>query len=221
MFFQKAMFIHQVELILFGLICGSLLFSSYLPRKIKKVDVTKLSNDHNPGTANAMKYAGVPVGILCLVCDLLKGALPVCLAVHLGMVTESLFPLIMVAPVLGHAYSLFHHGRGGKGIAVSFGVLIGLMPGMCEPVLLLAAIYIFCSVIYVVNPHPKRTRVTFASFDIGMLILTLMKLIPVQACLGGVLISLIVIHKNSVKQENRELEEAKERAEEQASLEIL
>lgn len=221
MFLQKVMFIHQVELIFLGLICGSMLFSSYLPKKIKKVDVMKLSNDHNPGTANAMKYAGVPVGILCLICDLLKGALPVCIAVHLGMVTESLFPLIMVAPVLGHAYSLFHHGKGGKGIAVSFGVLIGLMPQMCAPVLLLAAIYIFCSVIYVVNPHTKRTRVTYAVFDIGMLVLTLMKIIPMQACLGGVLISLIVIHKNSVKQENKELEEAREQAKEQASFEIL
>ena len=40
--------------------------------------------------------------------QLLKGALPVYVAVGMGLVTDSWFPLIMAAPVLGHAYSLFY-----------------------------------------------------------------------------------------------------------------
>ena len=120
------MIIRELGMIVFGLLCGSILFGRALPKWIKGIDVTEVSNDHNPGTANAMKYAGVPVGILCLLGDLLKGALPVYVAVGMGLVTDSWFPLIMAAPVLGHAYSLFYHGNGGKAIAVSFGVLIGL-----------------------------------------------------------------------------------------------
>ena len=118
------MSIRELGMTVFGLLCGSILFGRALPKWIKGIDVTEVSNDHNPGTANAMKYAGVPVGILCLLGDLLKGALPVYVAVGMGLVTDSWFPLIMAAPVLGHAYSLFYHGNGGKAISVSFGVLI-------------------------------------------------------------------------------------------------
>ncbi|EKC44419.1 protein containing ABC transporter-like domain protein, partial [human gut metagenome] len=71
------MIIRELGMTVFGLLCGSILFGRVLPKWIKGIDVTEVSNDHNPGTANAMKYAGVPVGILCLLGDLLKGALPV------------------------------------------------------------------------------------------------------------------------------------------------
>lgn len=89
------MIIRELGMTVFGLLCGSILFGRALPKWIKGIDVTEVSNDHNPGTANAMKYAGVPVGILCLLGDLLKGALPVYVAVGMGLVTDSWFPLIM------------------------------------------------------------------------------------------------------------------------------
>lgn len=57
---------HQIVMVIVGILCGSVLFSRYLPKWIKKVDVVALSDDHNPGTANAMQHAGIPVGILCL-----------------------------------------------------------------------------------------------------------------------------------------------------------
>lgn len=152
------MIIRELGMIVFGLLCGSILFGRALPKWIKGIDVTEVSNDHNPGTANAMKYAGVPVGILCLLGDLLKGALPVYVAVGMGLVTDSWFPLIMAAPVLGHAYSLFYHGNGGKAIAVSFGVLIGLAPVQPELLLLLIILYLSGSAL-LIRPHTKRTRI--------------------------------------------------------------
>ena len=88
------MIIRELGMIVFGLLCGSILFGRALPKWIKGIDVTEVSNDHNPGTANAMKYAGVPVGILCLLGDLLKGALPVYVAVGMGLVTDSCFHLL-------------------------------------------------------------------------------------------------------------------------------
>ena len=55
------MIIRELGMIVFGLLCGSILFGRALPKWIKGIDVTEVSNDHNPGTANAMKYAGEPV----------------------------------------------------------------------------------------------------------------------------------------------------------------
>ena len=65
---------------LLGYLFGSVTFGYLIPRLIKGVDVRALSNDGNPGTANAFLYGGVFCGILVLLADLGKGALPVFLA---------------------------------------------------------------------------------------------------------------------------------------------
>lgn len=114
--------------------------------------------------------------------------------------TGSLFPLIMAAPVLGHAYSLFYHGKGGKAIAVSFGVLIGLAPVQPELLLLLIVLYLSGSAL-LIRPHTKRTRITYICFAVGAAILLTVQRIPLNVFLGAILISAIVIHKNSVRQE--------------------
>lgn len=194
------MIIRELWMTVAGWVCGSILFGRALPKWIKGIDVTEVSPDHNPGTANAMKYVGVPIGILCLLGDLLKGALPVYAAVRMGLITGSLFPLVMAAPVLGHAYSLFYHGKGGKAIAVSFGVLIGLAPVRPELLTLLVVLYLSSSAIQI-RPHTRRTRITYICFAVGAAILLTVQRIPLQVFLGTLLISAIVIHKNSVRQE--------------------
>ena len=66
--------------IFIGFLSGSILYSYLWPKWICHMDITQLSDDHNPGTFNAMKLAGPRVGILSgLRC--LQGLLPsmVCL----------------------------------------------------------------------------------------------------------------------------------------------
>lgn len=67
-------------------------------------------------------------GTLTLICELLKGFLPVYLYLRGRSPAEcpAIFALILAAPVLGHAFSVFYGFHGGKGIAVSFGCLLGL-----------------------------------------------------------------------------------------------
>ena len=55
---------------LLGYLSGSITFGYLIPRLIKGVDVRVLSNDGNPGTANAFLYGGVFCGILVLLADL-------------------------------------------------------------------------------------------------------------------------------------------------------
>lgn len=188
----------EMGMIILGIICGSILFSRFLPMRLKGVDVTQVSDDHNPGTANAMKYAGVPVGILCLAGDIFKGAIPVHLAVRMGLMTGSLFPLVMAAPVFGHAYSLFHRGKGGKAIAVSFGVMIGLLPVHTEPLFILCVLYLFFSLVMVIKPHTRRTRVTFVLFALALIALACLREVTQEIALGAVLVAGIVIRKNSI-----------------------
>ncbi len=206
----------QIIMIVVGVLCGSLLFSRYLPRMLKKVDIVALSDDHNPGTANAMQHAGIPVGILCLLGDIFKGVIPVHIAMRLGLESGCLFFLVMAAPVLGHAFSLFHRGKGGKAIAVSFGVLIGLMPMHTEPVFALCSIYLFFSLVVRLKPHTRRTRITFIMLALSSLYMVYAHWIPGQICGGMLSVSGIVVYKNSLRQQALE-EQAKRQAQEVAA----
>ena len=197
-------------MVIVGILCGSVLFSRYLPKWIKKVDVVALSDDHNPGTANAMQHAGIPVGILCLLGDIFKGVLPMHMALRLGLESGCLFPLIMAGPVLGHAYSLFHRGRGGKAIAVSFGVLIGLMPIHTEPVFALCSIYLFFSLVVRIRPHTRRTRITYSLLALSSLYMLYARWIPWQVCGGTLMLSCVGVRKNSLRQQALELQTAGE-----------
>ena len=65
-----------------GYLSGSILYSYLLPKALKGIDITAESPDGNPGTANAFTCAGIPIGILVLCMELLKGYLPVHLALR-------------------------------------------------------------------------------------------------------------------------------------------
>ena len=148
-----------------GYLSGSILYSYLIPRWFCHLDITKLSDDGNPGAANAVKCAGWRVGLVCVVLDILKGFFPVFIAMHHLDFTSWWFTPVISAPVFGHAFSPFWKGKGGKAIAVSFGVLLGLLPWY-HVVFALATLYIFLSIGVVINPHRLRSIATYTLFAI-------------------------------------------------------
>ena len=174
-----------------GFLSGSVLYSYLLPKWLRGIDILALSDDQNPGTANAMKFAGAPVGFLCLFMDLLKGFLPVWLALHTLSPFHPLFSLVLAAPALGHAFSPILQGKGGKAIAVSFGTLLAFLPDFIL-LLLLAGFYIFFSVILVIHPNERRTVATFLLFAAAQIFLPH----PIPVKIGMLLIADVVIYKN-------------------------
>ncbi len=67
------------------------------------------------------------LGVVTLVVDVAKGALPVFLARAAGASTASL-ALVGLCTVAGHIFSIFARFRGGKGVATSAGVFLVLAP---------------------------------------------------------------------------------------------
>ncbi len=76
----------------------------------------------NPGATNALRVLGPYWAVGVLVGDAGKGLLAAYLGWQLGGPLGS--ALAGVAAALGHAYSLFLRGQGGKVVAVSLGVLL-------------------------------------------------------------------------------------------------
>ena len=151
-----------------GFLSGGVLYSYHVPKLLCGVDVVADSPDHNPGMTNAMKLCGVPVGLLCLALDMAKGFLPVFAALRFLRIEDPWLAPVLAAPALGHALAVFYPFAGGKAVAVSFGVLLGLLPQSAAVVALIVP-YLFFSTIVVIRPDERRTVVSF--FCMAMLCL--------------------------------------------------
>ena len=108
-----------------GFLLGAMPFSVWVGHLLRQTDVREYG-DGNPGATNAWKAGGWRIGILALLLDYLKGAVPVGLAHFVFGMSDWQLVLVALAPVLGHAYSPFLGFRGGKALAVTFGIWTGL-----------------------------------------------------------------------------------------------
>ena len=79
----------------------------------------------NPGATNVMRIGGKKAAAITLLGDALKGLIPVLAAKALGVETQVL-ALVVFAAFLGHLYPVFFGFKGGKGVATTFGVTLGV-----------------------------------------------------------------------------------------------
>lgn len=106
-------------------LCGSTPFSVWLGRLFLREEVRRFG-DGNPGGANVIRAGGTGLGIAVILLDALKGLLPVLLARSSGQMSGWALAAVALAPVVGHAFTVFLGFRGGKAVAVTFGVWAGL-----------------------------------------------------------------------------------------------
>jgi len=99
---------------------GAILFSYGLGLAAKKN--IRAVGDGNPGALNLWKAAGYRLGLLGIALDFLKGYLPVLWLAGTEYAEGTRLVPLALAPIAGHAFSPFLKGRGGKAIAVTFGV---------------------------------------------------------------------------------------------------
>ncbi len=104
-----------------GFLLGSIPFSVILGRLLLGKDIRQYG-DGNPGGTNVGRASGKKLlGALAIAIDMIKGALPVALAYYVSGVSGWGLTAVVLAPILGHAYSPFLRFKGGKAIATTFG----------------------------------------------------------------------------------------------------
>ena len=191
-----------ISLIIGGFLLGSVLFSKIIPQLSVGKNVCELGSDGNPGAANVFMKCGKRLGAICLAADMLKGFLPVFLAFLFLDYNSLLFSLVMISPVVGHALGIFNKFHGGKCIATSFGVLIGILP-ITRVGFLLAAVYILFSTLIKIKPNSRRSILSFGIFALGALIILLIQN-KYSIVIGCTAISMIAILKHLHRFERKE-----------------
>ncbi|WP_291320835.1 glycerol-3-phosphate 1-O-acyltransferase PlsY [Desulfonatronospira sp.] len=116
----------MVSIIWLGLcyLLGSLPFGVLVANNFCRVD-PRQQGSKNIGATNVARLCGFRYGIAVLVLDLLKGFIPVWIAMQFS--TSAIFiSLTALAVIIGHMYSVFLYGEGGKGVATTVGVFLAL-----------------------------------------------------------------------------------------------
>lgn len=113
--------------------------TGYLMGRARGIDLRRVGSG-NIGATNALRILGRPAGILVLLIDALKGWVGCTLiptaawrwlgpAANSGLALPAWLPVLGgLAAVLGHNFTCWLRFKGGKGVATSAGVLLGLMP---------------------------------------------------------------------------------------------
>ena len=111
---------------LFGYLLGSVPTGVLLTKLFSKVDPRKVGSK-NIGATNIFRTAGKTLGILTLVGDVLKGMIPIGIAIQLG-VADLWVAVAGLSTFLGHIFPIFLGFKGGKGVATALGVYLVISP---------------------------------------------------------------------------------------------
>ncbi len=114
---------YQLIAALIGYACGSIPFGLLLTRAAGLGDVRKIGSG-NIGATNVLRTGNKKIAILTLLCDGLKGAIPVLIAAHFWGLPIAVFAAF--GAMLGHIFPVWLGFKGGKGVATFIGVLFGL-----------------------------------------------------------------------------------------------
>jgi acyl phosphate:glycerol-3-phosphate acyltransferase len=122
---------------------GSIPFGLLLGRLFGAPDVRKAGSG-NIGATNVARVAGPLAGILTLLLDAAKGALPVLLAARLTNDSAMWMMIAGLCALVGHCFPIWLGFRGGKGVATAAGIFLVL----CPPAFLGATILFILVVLY-------------------------------------------------------------------------
>ena len=137
-------------LLAIGYLLGSIPSGFWFTRCFGSVDIRR-NGSGNIGATNVNRIAGTWPAILTLIADILKGALPVFLAVIMASQTgddNKLYPsLVALSAIAGHMFPIFlKFKEGGKGVATAAGCFSVLSPLAC-----IMAGVTFIIVVYITN----------------------------------------------------------------------
>jgi glycerol-3-phosphate acyltransferase PlsY len=117
--------------IIISYLVGSVPFA-WIIAKTHNIDLRKVGSG-NIGATNLSRALGKKWGYFCFGLDVLKGFVPIFIVSRFILGTGEVSQLfgalgVGAASIVGHIYPIYLKFKGGKGVATSFGVALGLWP---------------------------------------------------------------------------------------------
>ncbi|MGC5324540.1 glycerol-3-phosphate 1-O-acyltransferase PlsY [Brevibacillus sp. SYSU BS000544] len=106
---------------------GSISFSYFIAKKMANIDI-RMHGSGNAGATNTLRVLGKGPAVLVLVLDALKGLSALGVTHFITGGDPIAYAFAGIFAIIGHNWPIFFGFRGGKGIATTVGVSIGLSP---------------------------------------------------------------------------------------------
>ncbi len=123
----------NIQFYLLAYLMGSVPFGLILTKLFTNIDIKK-EGSGNIGATNVLRVLkeknpklAKKLSIATLLLDMLKGVFVLGLGYFAGVSQETLWAIAVFA-VIGHCFSIFLWGEGGKGVATGLGVLLVMIP---------------------------------------------------------------------------------------------
>lgn len=118
--------------IVISYLVGSIPVAVCIGKKYRGIDIRE-HGSQNAGATNTFRVFGKKLGWIVLLLDVTKGfvasTLPLFIADNYSENQLLLFQLVTsLACIIGHVFPIFAQFRGGKGVASSLGIIIGINP---------------------------------------------------------------------------------------------
>ena len=113
----------EISLIVAAYLIGSI-SAAIVVCKMMGLPDPRSEGSGNPGATNVLRVGGKKAAAITLFGDMVKGFLPVFVAMLIG-VSDLALALIGFAAFIGHLFPVFFGFKGGKGVATMLGVLFG------------------------------------------------------------------------------------------------
>lgn len=174
----------SISMIVFSYLIGSISFATVICKKFYSTDIRKYGSK-NPGSTNVLRVLGAKPALIVFTADFLKGLVVVLIGKYTNNPNSALLAGLFV--VIGHDWPVFHGFSGGKGIATSLGVVMGL-----TPLIGLILIPIGILIIFLTRYVSLCSVVTAMAFPV----LLLAYKYPVNYILTGVAIAAIAVYRH-------------------------
>ena len=180
----------KILLVIFAYLLGSIPTGLLLSRALAGKD-PRQQGSRNIGATNVMRTAGKALGAVTLIGDVLKGIIPVLIA--LWLVKEEFWVAgTGLAALLGHCFPVYLGFKGGKGVATALGVFLPL-----APLAVVLDILVFAAGIGISRMVSVGSMLATAVMPILIWLLGY----PLSSIILGICVALLIIyrHKENIK----------------------
>ena len=120
--------------------------------KAHGIDLRKIGSG-NIGATNVSRALGKKWAYICFALDVGKGLAPMLVAAAVLPAEKNTYDLLLwlavgIAAIVGHVLPIYLKFKGGKGVATSLGVVLGLWPYFTIPGLIIFVVWAICVIIW-------------------------------------------------------------------------
>ncbi len=180
----------NVLLIIFAYLLGSIPTGLVLAKALAGID-PRQGGSRNIGATNVLRTAGKGLGAATLIGDVLKGVIPVSVALFLDF-GQWWVAAAGLAAFLGHCFPIYIGFKGGKGVATALGVYLPL-----APLAVMVNVFVFASALGI----SRMVSVGSISAAIAMPLLIWLGRYPLPYLILSICVDAIIIyrHKENIK----------------------